>query len=264
MRRLLLSVPAGTGARSGTYSSQVTGRRSISSSLALISSSSLSNGPPSSACSKQHLQHHASTIASCQCLPSPSSLPSLSSRRFFSRRVKGPLNDPAEEFLELQEAEASKKWSGATNLSAVDMEFFGSGADDYNDTDIDGTSYNNEKSSKNFFGLDDGDYVDDDDEEDEEDPLYSAEYRKKQEEIRMELDSRTGRPWTDPWEIKEEQWMSTTSQEDLPEFSPEQVSRISQERIQIYSGKWRKIFRVIDHEMIRFLGGAGYSGTPFF
>jgi hypothetical protein len=72
---------------------------------------------------------------------------------------------------------------------------------------------------------------------DEEDEHDDEEYRRKQEEIQKELDSRTGLVWTDPWEVSEEQWMSSTTVEDLPDWSPEYVSRISQERVKIHPGR---------------------------
>jgi hypothetical protein len=68
------------------------------------------------------------------------------------------------------------------------------------------------------------------------------EYRRKQEEIQKELDSRTGLVWTDPWEVSEEQWMSSTTVEDLPDWSPEYVSRISQERVKIHPGRCNNLF----------------------
>lgn len=59
-------------------------------------------------------------------------------------------------------------------------------------------------------------------------------YRLQQETVNDELDSRKGRPWTDPWEIKEEQWFSTdTNSENLPDWSPNFVSRISLEKLQV-------------------------------
>ena len=78
--------------------------------------------------------------------------------------------------------------------------------------------------------------VEDDDDEDQQ-ALADEEYRRKQQEIQRELDNRTGRPWTDPWEISEEQWMSNTVLDDLPDWSPEYVSRISQERVKVHPGE---------------------------
>jgi hypothetical protein len=59
-------------------------------------------------------------------------------------------------------------------------------------------------------------------------------YRLQQEKVNDELDNRKGRPWRDPWEISEQQWMSSdTSSESLPDWSPTFVSRISLERLQV-------------------------------
>jgi hypothetical protein len=84
---------------------------------------------------------------------------------------------------------------------------------------------------------DDAGYNDGDDDEEELAARMDEEYRQKQEEIQRELDSREGRPWKDPWAIKEEQWMSTTGFDDLPDWSSDRVSRISQERVQVLPGK---------------------------
>ena len=80
---------------------------------------------------------------------------------------------------------------------------------------------------------------DDNDEEfDDVDPRKKEdeEYKQRQQEIREELESRTGRVWKDPWEITDEDWMSNETFENLPEFSPDLVSRISQERVKIHPG----------------------------
>ena len=59
-------------------------------------------------------------------------------------------------------------------------------------------------------------------------------YRLQQQKVNEALDNRKGRPWRDPWEISEQQWMSSdTSSESLPDWSPSFVSRISLERLQI-------------------------------
>lgn len=91
--------------------------------------------------------------------------------------------------------------------------------------------------------------VEDEDEHDDE------EYRRKQEEIQKELDSRTGLVWTDPWEVSEEQWMSSTTVNDLPDWSPEYVSRISQERVKIHPGRCNNLFAeeclFVDHDELR-------------
>jgi hypothetical protein len=131
---------------------------------------------------------------------------SIAASRFFSRRATGD----DEELLELEAAEAEKKKAKA--LSAPGMEFYNQLAEDF-----------------------------DSDDEEEEGARDNAEYRRKQAEIQLELDSRTGRAWTDPWLITQEQWMSTTTLEDLPEWSPEYISRISQERVKLHPGKHGRV-----------------------
>lgn len=124
----------------------------------------------------------------------------LSGSRQFSRQA---IRDLDEEGM----ADFAAKKKEAKAFSSSDMEFY----------------------SANDF--------DDEDEEDEA-TRVNEEYRRKQEEIQRELDTRTGRPWKDPWEITEDQWMSTTTFDDLPDFSPEYVSRISQERIKVHPGRF--------------------------
>jgi len=125
-----------------------------------------------------------------------------SGARLFSRRFRG-LEDPDEEE---REEIGRKKLSSRT---AADMDFYTQMADEIEEED-----------------------------EGDEAARLDEEYRLKQEEIHLELDSRTGRPWTDPWDITEEQWMSTTTYDDLPDWSPEYVSRISQERVKIHPGRF--------------------------
>jgi hypothetical protein len=136
--------------------------------------------------------------------------------RHFSRRPKDHLDDPQEEMLEERESQAKKE--NEESVAAVwNMEFF-------DEQLINANS-------------DDAGYNDGDDDEEELAARMDEEYRQKQEEIQRELDSREGRPWKDPWAIKEEQWMSTTGFDDLPDWSSDRVSRISQERVQVLPGK---------------------------
>ncbi|CAJ1936267.1 unnamed protein product [Cylindrotheca closterium] len=123
--------------------------------------------------------------------------------RSFARKVGGDLGDPDEELREMQEVEAGK--IRAKEISATDMEFYSQLVDD------------------------------DSDDEEDENALLTEEYKRKQVAIQQELDSRTGRVWKDPWEISEERWMSTATFDDLPKWTPEFVSRVSQERVQIHS-----------------------------
>jgi len=137
----------------------------------------------------------------------PTNTTTMMSYRSFSRRKGGTTSeDPVADQAHQLEAERLR-----TNMpSANEMEFFTLDED-------------------TFFRDDD-----DDDGVDKEEKVMDAEYQRQQEEIRKELDSRTGRGWTDPWHISEDQWMSLQTADDLPEWSPEFVSRISQERIQIH------------------------------
>ena len=76
----------------------------------------------------------------------------------------------------------------------------------------------------------------DDDDVDEE--MTEREEEKKRQAVRDELDSRTGRLWSDPWEITDEDWMSSsTTIESLPDWTPDVVSRISKERVKLHPGK---------------------------
>lgn len=61
--------------------------------------------------------------------------------------------------------------------------------------------------------------------------------RQQQQAIRDELDSRQGRLWSDPWELKEEDWSTPTKFDDLPEWDPSITSRISLERVKLHPGK---------------------------
>lgn len=119
----------------------------------------------------------------------------------------------------LEENESNDLRANEGNIAAWDMEFFG---DDELATSTSSASYNDD---------------DEDDDDEEQAAMRNKEYREKQEEIQRELDSRTGRPWKDPWAIKEEQWMSNTTHDDLPDWSPKLVSRISQERVRVHPGE---------------------------
>jgi hypothetical protein len=94
--------------------------------------------------------------------------------------------------------------------------------------------------AKSFPSPDNELFDDSDDDEDDEDEdeagIQDKEYRQKQEAIQRELDTRVGRAWTDPWEITQEHWMSSGTADDLPEWSPEYVSRVAQERVKFHPG----------------------------
>ena len=78
----------------------------------------------------------------------------------------------------------------------------------------------------------DGDDIGGDVEEEEEE-MEAA----RQKAIRDEIDSRTGRLWTDPWEITDEDWSQLRTLDDLPDWSPEICSRVSMERVCLHPGE---------------------------
>jgi len=59
---------------------------------------------------------------------------------------------------------------------------------------------------------------------------------KQAAEIRAALDEKTGRLWSDPWDLQD-MMESNMNYEDLPEWSPKFVSRISQERVKVLPQK---------------------------
>ena len=58
----------------------------------------------------------------------------------------------------------------------------------------------------------------------------------RHKKVRDELDSRTGRGWTDPWEITEDNWSSQLEFDDLPDWTPDSASKLSRERLKILEG----------------------------
>ena len=73
----------------------------------------------------------------------------------------------------------------------------------------------------------------------EDDAAVEKEIREeaKRQAIRDEINSRTGRLWTDPWEITEEEWGSGQKLDDLPDWTPGMCSRVSLERVKVHPGK---------------------------
>jgi hypothetical protein len=131
---------------------------------------------------------------------------SVAGARFFARQSGGDLGSPDEGLREIQ--------------------------------DVDGEMNRGKSISSTVMELNSQIVEEESEDEEENDALFDEGYRRKQEEIQRELDSRTGRVWKDPWEIEEEQWMGTASLDDLPDWSPEFVSRISQERVKLHPGKY--------------------------
>ncbi|GAX18558.1 hypothetical protein FisN_10Hh241 [Fistulifera solaris] len=56
----------------------------------------------------------------------------------------------------------------------------------------------------------------------------------RRQAVRLALDKKTGRGWTDPWDL-DELMDSRMEYDDLPDWSPDLVSRTSQERLQVQS-----------------------------
>lgn len=53
----------------------------------------------------------------------------------------------------------------------------------------------------------------------------------RRQAVRDELDQRTGRLWSDPWEIAEDEWYKDRGFADAPDWTPEVCSRVSSERL---------------------------------
>ena len=72
----------------------------------------------------------------------------------------------------------------------------------------------------------------------EEAEQEEEEMRRKEEQqrIREELDARTGRGWSDPWELTDEILHTTKYLNEVPDWQPSMASRISLDRVQIYPG----------------------------
>jgi hypothetical protein len=56
---------------------------------------------------------------------------------------------------------------------------------------------------------------------------------KRVQKVRDELDTRTGRGWSDPWEISETEWAAPTEHDDLPDWTPANASKLSMERVSV-------------------------------
>jgi hypothetical protein len=128
-----------------------------------------------------------------------------------------------------------------TNKSTWDLD--NTDFDNFNDDDDDDDDDDDFQIGDIFTGSSGGDDADSSINQTEEENEERERYRLAQEVINAELDTRTGRPWQDPWHISEEQWMSTnTTQENLADWSPDFVSRVSLERIQILESKFYLLF----------------------
>uniref|UniRef100_A0A7S2XP72 Small ribosomal subunit protein mS29 n=1 Tax=Attheya septentrionalis TaxID=420275 RepID=A0A7S2XP72_9STRA len=68
----------------------------------------------------------------------------------------------------------------------------------------------------------------------DQEEMESIKREKAASQKRDELDKKTGRGWTDPWEIKDEDWMEGKCFDDFEEWNPSMASRISLERVQVH------------------------------
>jgi hypothetical protein len=64
------------------------------------------------------------------------------------------------------------------------------------------------------------------------------EEERKAQTVRDELDRRTGRLWTDEWEITDQDWHDGKKWDDIPDWTPELCSRISKERVKVLEGEF--------------------------
>jgi small subunit ribosomal protein S29 len=62
-----------------------------------------------------------------------------------------------------------------------------------------------------------------------------AEYQRKQQAIHDELDTRTGRLWTESWTITDDEWMADETWEDIEEWKPSLATRKSLESVHVYN-----------------------------
>ncbi|KAI2507499.1 Mitochondrial ribosomal death-associated protein 3 [Fragilaria crotonensis] len=58
----------------------------------------------------------------------------------------------------------------------------------------------------------------------------------RRKKVLDDLALRTGRGWTDPWAITEENWSSKLQYDDLPDWTPDSASKLSRERLKILEG----------------------------
>jgi hypothetical protein len=71
----------------------------------------------------------------------------------------------------------------------------------------------------------------------DQEEMESIKREKAASQRRDELDKKTGRGWTDPWEITDEDWIEGKCFDDFEDWNPSMASRISLERVQVHPGK---------------------------
>lgn len=75
-----------------------------------------------------------------------------------------------------------------------------------------------------------------DDDEMDEDAISDAAFHARQQQIKEELDQRTGRLWTDEWIIPEEEWLANKTWDDIEEWKPQLATRKSLESVKVFEG----------------------------
>lgn len=117
--------------------------------------------------------------------------------------------------------------------TADDMETYDFLSDDFHPLEDD-DAFRRAQSGVNNDGFHD----DGDDADEEERIRMDLEKERKAQAVRDELDRRTGRLWTDDWEITEDDWFAGKKFDDLPDWSPEMCSRVSLERVKVLEGRF--------------------------
>ena len=82
-------------------------------------------------------------------------------------------------------------------------------------------------------------------------------YRSRQRAINDELDTRTGRLWTESWTITDEEWMADETWDDIEEWKPSLATRKSLESVRVYD-----IDNASSSSSTHDDGGGGVKGVP--
>lgn len=62
------------------------------------------------------------------------------------------------------------------------------------------------------------------------------ETEKEQKKVIEEVEKRTGRLWSDPWDITDSDLLSTHEVDDLPDWTPDSSSKLSRDRVKLFEG----------------------------
>lgn len=128
------------------------------------------------------------------------------------------------EYGEIGEANAMSR-----QMKAMSGAFLDDNGDNNDDGDNDFDLFDSSDFGK---GSRDGD----DDDEMDEDAIADAAFHARQQQIKEELDQRTGRLWTDEWIIPEEEWLANKTWDDIEEWKPQLATRKSLESVKVFEG----------------------------